>query len=76
MTLTTTSEKLMERDPSATSLISSKLRLEKSKKISMCAAGPNDDEYMSPTLIQFVWDYIDGGVRCIYARPILIVVSV
>ena len=58
-----TSDELKQRDPEGCSLISSKLRFEKSptNTLTLEAHGPGDDEYMSPCLITFVWAYMQTG---------------
>ena len=44
----------------ALSLLSVKIR-ESGNKVICQASGPGEDEYMSPSLIQFVWEYVSSG---------------
>ena len=56
LTLSIKCEELAARDPKGLSLLSVKIRYIGNKVVCQ-ASGPGEDEYMSPSLIQFVWQY-------------------
>ena len=60
LTLSIKCEELAARDPKGLSLLSVKIR-ESGNKVVCQASGPGEDEYMSPSLIQFVWQYASSG---------------
>jgi hypothetical protein len=61
LTLTMSEEQLAKRDPEGTSLLSAKINFTGSKTLTLQAIGPGDDEYMCPTLVNYVWSYMKDG---------------
>ncbi len=55
-------EQLRERDPDAKSLISAKMHFdENTSHVDFSPMGPGNDEVMSPTLINFIFNFIETG---------------
>jgi len=59
---TMTHAQLAERDPDGSSLLSAKLRFAGSSAIALSPVGPAEDEYMSLSLIKYVWTYMETGI--------------
>ena len=59
--LRTTAAVMQKRDPDGTSLVSGKLRFTGSNDITISAVGPEEDEFFSPALVEFLADYIRTG---------------
>lgn len=58
---TLTVEELEKRDPDGTSLIAAKMRFVSTSEFTLSGVGPADDEYMSPALWSFAFEYIRSG---------------
>ena len=52
---------LADRDPDATCLLAAKKRFAGSSEFTMSVCGPGEGEFMSATLIRFIWEYIRTG---------------
>ena len=52
---------LAERDPEGKTLLSAKMSFVGRPEFTLDATGPGEDEYMTPELIKFIWEYVSSG---------------
>ena len=52
---------LEERDPEGTSILAAKMRFCGTNSFAMEATGPGEEEYMTPELVEFLWEYMKSG---------------